>query len=341
VRQAAELAHKLGKPPETFAELQALAITALTLPDLKPTDRTLSLGGGWWVRIGHFDRAMERYVYPSNERKVIVQRTSDNTVLATLPAVPGQGEFNLAQTFVSCCLSPDGGFCAAWNDDWARVWDLTPSPPRQLFEQPGMAAGISFTPDSRQIAVGLTDGRIVLFGLPDGKELRTLPSQGRIERPGHRRSGIAFGSTRLLACQAGSHVQIRDIEADRVIATLPHPQSVQHFAWHPDGQTLASVAGVESGEVLLWDASTGRQLMSLGQRGSCRFLFFHPTADLLVSVATWSNSVSFFHARTGALLFQTHQTGLSGALAQFSSTDELAMADRIWELPPGREYRTW
>jgi WD40 repeat protein/tetratricopeptide (TPR) repeat protein len=338
VRQAVQLAHKLGKRPETVADLRDLATTALTLPDLKPTDRALNISTNWWSCV-HFDRALERYVCPISEGVVVVRRSSDNTVLATLPALPRKGTIDLVRTFVSCSLSPDGRFCAVWNDDSARVWDLTPSPPRQVLEQPGVAAGVSFTPDSRHAAVGLTAGRIVLFGLPDGKELRTLPSQGRIERPGHRRSGIAFGSTRLLACQEGLKIQVRDVKADRVIATLRHPRPVHHFAWHPDGQTLASVV-VDSGEVLLWDAATGRQLMSLGKGGRARFLFFHPTADILVSVAIYSDSVSFFHARTGALLFQYQQTGGYGGLAQFGSTDQLAMAGRLWDLPPGREYRT-
>src|SRR5207248_1602186 len=87
--------------------------------------------------------------------------------------------------------------------------DVRPTERRLVLTHPGMAAGAAFRPDNRQVVVGLTDGRISLFTLPEGTLVRTWPALAPIVRPTERRSGIDFGSERLVSLRLGSVVQVR------------------------------------------------------------------------------------------------------------------------------------
>src|SRR5439155_4396735 len=199
----------------------------------------------------------------------------------------------------------------------------------------GIGHAIDFSPDSRQLAVGQTDGSISLYDLASGQALRRLPA-------GRRPKWLAFRPDgRQLAVSGSTSVEIRDLDTGKVVADLPHRVTTDYLAWHPDGKTLA-VVGSDYG-IYLWDVAARKQILVLeGSRGSGMAIAFNHAGDLLAS-AGWDGMLRLWDPRTGKQLFSTISWSAS---PRFSPDDRLLAADfrdgklGLWEVAACREYRT-
>jgi len=135
------------------------------------------------------------------------------------------------------CLacSPDGKRALTGgldSDRTVRLWDLEAGEElRQMVGHSERIMGVDFSPDGRLAASAAWDGTVRLWELQTGKEVRRFPdadSRPVIDRGGGRSSG--------------------------------HKAHIYGVAFSPDGKYL--VSGDESGELLLWDAATGKHLFS-------------------------------------------------------------------------------
>jgi WD40 repeat protein len=341
LQDAARLADNLGVRAQRVNELRDLAISALVLPDLRPTERAVFTSNNWNTFVT-YDRHLERLAWVESDTPVVsVFSRQRQAIVARLPAVaPGRPFRSASETYVNGCLSPNGRYCALWDDDETRVWEVAGPEPRLLLTHPGKAAGAAFRPDNRQLVVGLANGCVSVFRLPEGTPVRTWPSLTPIVRPSYRQSGVAFGSERLISLWLDSAVQIRDAETNRVVRELRQPQRVFDVAWHPDGRTVAVSCGTDRSEVRLWDVLTGQPLPQLENlKGRAIYVRFHPTEDVLVSIGAWSGLACLHHPRTGKRLLQASVRGESGFF-QPGTADDLAVVGNLWDMPPGAEYRT-
>jgi WD40 repeat protein len=115
------------------------------------------------------------------------------------------------------------------------LWDLeleqSLSFPGRLKDVPAAA----WSPDGRTLAVGGTEGDVIVARFPDGEEETRIPFPGRIRLLVYSTDG------RRLAIAGGNSARVWDVPT-RAFATpdLVHPEAVTTLAFHPDGRSLAT-----------------------------------------------------------------------------------------------------
>jgi WD40 repeat protein len=203
-------------------------------------------------------------------------------------------------TIVSGVTFAPGGMrlASTSRDGTLRLWDLQSGQeleggPRPFFEAPTdptsdapyWTTGVDFSPDGRSVAVGAADGVVRILSLSSGEVEQTLSD--------HRAlvviRGVAFspdGETLATASLDGT-VRLWDARTGARLATLDHKE-MQLFgvSWHPDSVRLISNTQT-SGEVLLWDTSSGEVVQSLPlAQGVLTSLVYSSSGALLGSSGT-------------------------------------------------------
>jgi serine/threonine protein kinase/WD40 repeat protein len=266
------------------------AIAAMVLPDLRfgPSWHALPPGSQSSAPDSHY----RLYASDSDLGVISIRSLPDDREIESIVAAP---------TKVGALqLSPDGRYLARLEDGYKlRVWRLADRE-SVLREEPRQIFGWTFSPDSRQLAVG-QQGWILRFDMATGRELNRwqLPKKtsayGLAFHPDNRQLAVGYadasvasvydattgnliadlpvGATRdqvvawhpdgvRLAIAGSQFLQVWSVPAKRLLATLKgDTQQITHLTFHPDGQLLASNSW--DGVLRLWDPATGRQLMQL------------------------------------------------------------------------------
>jgi WD40 repeat protein len=161
---------------------------------------------------------------------------------------------------------PNKPYVAAVCEDFSlRLHDLSGERPTAILSknEPGDALG--FDPEGRRLAVArenpLNDSGgqfypIIVYDAETGKCLPRLRSPGRVYNLCWRSDG-----QRLAGAAMDGNAYVWELPSERPIKTLiGHQSAVTRIAFHPDGQLLVSLGWDDV--VRLWDAETGRQLLS-------------------------------------------------------------------------------
>ena len=135
--------------------------------------------------------------------------------------------------------------------------------------EPGRDSGfahVTFRPDGERLATSA--GRTVrVWNAATGQEILTLPSlEGSVTRIAYSPDG-----SRLAAASLDGSVKVWDAITGETFLTLRgHTNAVFGVAYSPDGRRLVTAAGETSkrggpfsGEVKLWDALTGQEILTL------------------------------------------------------------------------------
>jgi WD40 repeat protein len=222
-----------------------------------------------------------------------------------------QGHSNIV---TSVAFSPDGiTLVSGSQDGTVKLWDATTSPvARTLSRAAGRVNGIVFGPNGKRIvssdeggwnAATRTrgPGEVNVRDVQTGRELLSIKGQiGQdfacvaLSPDGKRLAAgnVSLDSTGQADFQG--EVKIWDSASGQELLTIKaHSDGVNNLAFSPDGQRLASsAAGLWDvtkqaylpGEVKLWDAETGREVLSLkGHTSRILALAFSPDGQRLAT----------------------------------------------------------
>ena len=197
----------------------------------------------------------------------------------------------------------------------------------------GSVRSLSFRPDGRTLASGLSDGTIRIWEADTGKLLRTFM--------GHASGveNIAFHpDSKTLASSGRLDGTLRIWEADtgELLHTLTgHTGWIHNFSFSPDGRTLASANHDET--IRIWDTTTGEHLHTLaGHTGAVYSVSLHPNGKIIASVSE-DATLRIWDATTGAFLRTlTRHTGWIESVSFSPDGKTLASGSRdetvrIWD----------
>lgn len=293
---------------------------------------------------GHTSGVMGVAFSPNGDRLYSAGRDGTARIWDISPAA-GRDGLNLvghSDRLFGVAYHPDGTQVATWSwDGSANVWDAVTGAMVQSFSHENAFTGNpSYSPDGKQLAI-IDGGGATVFDAHSGERLYALPALAgeAIE--------VLFspdGSRLALAATDGT-VRIHDSANGNLLFEFTTSDgagdihSVQ-IAFSPDGKQLGTAR--EDG-ASLWDATTGRQLLSFTGHGEgvrVSGITFSPDGKW---VATAGNdaSVQVWEAATGDVIYTlTGHTGpaFGVAFSPDGRTVASSSVDRtikVWRLPAG------
>lgn len=198
----------------------------------------------------------------------------------------------------------------------------------------GWVSSLSFRPDGKTLASGISDGTIRIWDAQTDELLQTFMGHDSGVK------NIAFhpdGKTLASSGRLDGTLRIWDADTSELLHTLTgHTGWIHDFSFSPDGKTLASASHDET--LRIWDAITGEHLHTLiGHTGAVYSVSFHPNGKTIASVSE-DSTLRIWDATTGAFLRTlTRHTGWvesvsfspDGRMLASGSRDETV---RIWDV---------
>jgi len=179
---------------------------------------------------------------------------------------------------------------------------------REVWVRDHESIALTFSPDSRMLALLGVDGSVKLLQRGNGREMAALPACDDRVAVGDTPKSMAFSPNgRMLAVAGRKVVLLWDVPARRLHATLTHDHAVHAIAFSPDGATLAT--GNSSREegvpslLTLWDTASGeaRKRFTVPPRTYVSWLTFVQGGELLASPNDLAN-VDFWDVREGTVV---------------------------------------
>ncbi len=327
--QAAQIATQLKLTADRFDLLRDEAIACLTLPDLKETGLVFHrpTAAAWSA----FDSAMTRYAHRFND-SVQVRRVTDDAEIARFKAPGGR----YTAVFGFC---PDGRYLATTHHPGLAltVWDIDQQATAVSDPGPVGASAAKFSPDSRRIAVGRQDGKVVVYELATGLAKARWTEPAPIRDLAFRWDGAQIAVTSF---ETGPTCRIVEAESGRLRRSIKLPTTAEGVAWSPDGTSLATTCLDQ--KIYLWDTATGApkcrfvETPTLGLRAA-----FHPAGTLLASNG-WESRLRLWDSVLGRPVLSL----TSGSQVPDFSHDGRIVVSRedqltTYQVDPALEYRTF
>lgn len=232
----------------------------------RPSDELLGLPEPV-VQSGHSESILAIEFSPDG--KVVASASMDGTVklwlratgqlLRTLPISP--------YWVYSVAFSPSGALLATGDgDNTVQVWEVSAG--RRLWAAEGHARAVKtvgFSRDGSRLFSRGADGSVSIWDPATGQKSPSAGGNGAI--PGldfvpFARLEARSLDGRWLARPQGQNIEIIEERSGRVMATISSPPvAVRSVAPSPDGKLIA--AGLNSGDVILWDTNRGLPIRSL------------------------------------------------------------------------------
>jgi WD40 repeat protein len=190
-----------------------------------------------------------------------------------------------AQIGNSVAFSPDGRLVAAACVKSVFVWEVATGKPVRIFtDAKDEVLRLAFSPDSRHLAASGSESLLRVWDLATG-QARTIPSKGGKVR------GLAFSrdGSRLVWAETGAReVVIADAATGterRRWTVGPLPGTLEAVALSDDGRRIAT-GGRKGMPFVVWDADTGREVLTLSRSVEVHRMAFSPDGRLLAAAQT-------------------------------------------------------
>jgi WD40 repeat protein/serine/threonine protein kinase len=278
----------------------------------------------------------------------------------------------------SVVVVPDSSSGVKSYEYQVKAWDTQTG--QELFSIKGYGVNLIVSPDGKRLASASTDKKTVkVWGAQTGEEICTLQGFN------HRGTAPLLNGPSLAFSPDGKRLAVGTRDRDEKSKSLPGEVKVWDattgqvlvtvikkgltggswvVAFSPDGTRLATgrssweQGNVPAGEVKLWDAKTGRELLTLkGHAGAVAKVAFSPDGKRLLSLAflatgkaqvSRSIEVKVWDAQTGreVLTFGADRPELGVVSAAFSPDGTRVAAGvgqrkiKVWDAQTGKEVFT-
>jgi eukaryotic-like serine/threonine-protein kinase len=265
------------------------------------------------------------------------------------------------------------------NDGTVRVWDVSPKPSTSTFSGTGRGpSNVAFSPDGKRLASASfdnndkdnNDNTVNVWDVQTGEELLSLKGLTDVVfsvafSPDGKRLATGSGTQkdkkdyRFIA----GEVKVWDVQTgSELLEFKGHTGAVASMAFSPDGTRLASSTGLpgaystgadqgDPGEVKIWDAQTGKELMTLkGHRRFVNCVTFSPDSKRLATLSR-DNRLKVWDVQTGQeVLSLKVSVGGRGGVAFSQDGKRLASSHdrgvegsceaKVWDAQTGAELLT-
>jgi WD40 repeat protein/tRNA A-37 threonylcarbamoyl transferase component Bud32 len=260
----------------------------------------------------------------------------------------------------SVAFSPDGKRLASASDDGTlKVWEAQTG--QELLALKVYANSVAYSPDGKRLA-GVDGKAVKVWEAQTGRELLSL--QGHTG--GIRSVVYSPDGKHLASASSDKTVKVWDAQPVPTPLTLNGgaDTDVGSVAFSPDGKRLASASGTwdntkiayVAGEVKVWEAQTGQELLSLkGHTDKVNSVAFSPDGKRLASSSgAWASTskpgeVKVWDAQTGKELLSLkghtdRVTGVAfspdGKRLASASSHRLQSEVKVWDAQTGQELLT-
>ncbi len=293
-------------------------------------------------------------VIPAHRQSPGVAYSPDGARIATIgvdgdakvwDAATGQALLSLSFTSEpgwGIAYSPDGKWIAATSTSQLIVWDAASGQtvltiPGNLGQ--GTVDRLSFSSDSRRLAVANLDGSPRIWDLASRQELLSLTGHAAVC------DAIAFSpdGRQIATGDQSGVIKVWDSARGQELLTFGQGGVIHDLAYSPDGSRLATAN--EDGTLGIWDPASGSPLLTLPRLSGMYGVTFMPDGQCLVT-AHQDGTAKVWDAASGQLSL-TLAGHVSTVVDVAGSPDGAQIATagydgtlRIWDASPGRELTT-
>jgi WD40 repeat protein len=232
-----------------------------------------------------------KIVAVQNFENVTLWYADTGRLFRTLPLPPGES--------LQFALGNDGRWLAAAMKSEVVLWDVATGHKREPLRPPrGSVSGINFIADGRYLALAVGDqptrqtGQMEVWELGADREVFSLPI-------GTGPSAFSPDGRLLAAPSAagdGDEVEVWDVNSGKRVCSLRgHTGPVSALAFSHDGRRVVSAGTRPDRTIKIWDAATGREVLTLAGLTALKSLSFSSDGHRLLAVAG-DGTVKFWDA---------------------------------------------